>query len=94
MIYRQILVSKVAISGADRLIGNYVQVHQPLFDIDSAILRTCRATYNKAIRILYEQNSFHFSEASAAGRFSKTNLSRDVMPGHALSLKSLLHVSH
>lgn len=53
-------------------------------DIDSAILRTCRTVYNEALYVLYEQNTFHFSEASAIKRFKVTNL----LPMQALSIKT------
>lgn len=47
----------------------------PISDIDSAILRTCRAVYTEALHILYEENTFHFSEGSAIKRFKSKNLS-------------------
>lgn len=58
--------------------------HTPITDIDSAILRTCRTVYNEGLHVLYEQNTFHFSEASAIKRFKDTNL----LPMQALSLKT------
>lgn len=88
MIYRQLLVSKEPIRGADRLIGDNVAVllteYKPIIDIDSAILRTCRTVYTEALRVLYEQNTFHFSDAAAVRRFRDTNL----LPDQALSLNT------
>lgn len=88
MIYRLILVSKEPIQGADRLIGDNVAVllteYKPIVDIDSAILRTCRSIYTEALRVLYEQNTFHFSDACAIRRFKDANL----QPDQALSLNT------
>ena len=43
--------------------------YKPIIDIDSAILRTCRTVYTEGLHILYGQNTFHFSDAGAIGRF-------------------------
>lgn len=45
--------------------------YKPITDIDSAILRTCRTVYTEGLHILYEQNTFHFSDAGAIGRFKQ-----------------------
>ncbi|KAL8804587.1 MAG: hypothetical protein Q9223_005983 [Gallowayella weberi] len=80
MIYKDLLTSAKPIQKPHKLVCNKRSIMldsiQPVKDIDSSILRVCRAIYLEALPILYGQNTFEFSKPRKLRDFSHAGLDR------------------
>ena len=82
MIYRRLLVSSEPILKAHELIGYKTIVagnHHPISDLDSRLMRTCRAVYEETLPILYGNNIFEFHSPTAISLFADAGLSKGCM---------------
>ena len=79
MIYRRLLISSEPILRAHELIGYKTIVagnHHPISDLDSRLMRTCRAVYEETLPILYGSNTFEFHSPNAMSLFADSGISK------------------
>lgn len=78
MVYTNVLCYDQSIKGAHRFLDRHppimVEDSAYLEAIDAALLRTCRAVYSEAIRILYRRNRFYFRTLGDIKRFAHVGL--------------------
>lgn len=78
MIFHHLLTTTELIEKPHKHLGSketaLLDNYKPIPQIDSAILRTCRMIYSEALPILYGQNTFEFSTASAIRSFQSKSL--------------------
>lgn len=82
MIYRQVLVSTDKVKhissriGLWRLERKMAGSYAAISDIDSTILRSCRAIYTEALPVLYGENVFCFSAPNDIACFMSVSFER------------------
>ena len=78
MIYRNVLIAEEIITRPHRFLGPQpsiqVEDSKHVQVIDAALLRTCKAIYHDAIRILYGRNGFRFFNPSDVEDFAHLGL--------------------
>lgn len=78
MIFHHILTTPEPIEKPHKHLGSketaLLDNYKPIPQVDSAVLRTCRAIYSEALPILYGQNTFEFSSANAIRSFQSRSL--------------------
>ena len=78
MVYTNVLYYDKSVKGAHRFLDGHppimVEDSAYLEAIDAALLRTCRAVYSEAIRILYRMNRFYFRKLGDIKGFAHVGL--------------------
>ncbi|CAD6564026.1 MAG: hypothetical protein ASARMPRED_002656 [Alectoria sarmentosa] len=78
MIFHHLLATAEPIEKPHKHLGSketaLLDNYNPIPQIDSTILRTCRVIYSEALPILYGQNTFEFSSANAIRSFQSKSL--------------------